>query len=65
MLETFLKLNKKIGFNIAGEGGEYETFVIDAPLFKKKIEIKDFIIKTIDQYTYELLVKKVSLIKKS
>jgi len=65
MLETFSKLNKKIGFNIAGEGGEYETFVIDAPLFKKKIEIKDFDIKTIDQYTYETLVKKVLLIKKS
>ena len=25
------------GINVCGEGGEYETFTIDCPLFKKKI----------------------------
>jgi len=33
-------LNKKYGFNVAGEGGEYETIVVDAPTFKKKINFK-------------------------
>lgn len=33
-------LNKKYGVHIAGEGGEYETFVIDAPIFKKKLVIE-------------------------
>ncbi len=32
-------LAKKSGINAAGEGGEIETTVLDAPLFKKKIKI--------------------------
>jgi len=32
-------LSKKYGINIAFEGGEAETLVIDGPLFKKKIKI--------------------------
>jgi len=32
-------LNKKFGINISGEGGEYESLVVDAPMFKKKIEL--------------------------
>jgi asparagine synthase (glutamine-hydrolysing) len=38
-LENLIALKKKYGINIAGEGGEYESIVLDAPLFKKKIEI--------------------------
>jgi len=34
-------LSKRYGFNIAFEGGEAETFVLDCPLFKKRIEISD------------------------
>jgi diphthamide synthase (EF-2-diphthine--ammonia ligase) len=36
------ELNKKTGLNISGEGGEFETFVVDAPVFKRKIIIQDF-----------------------
>jgi uncharacterized protein (TIGR00290 family) len=32
-------LSRKYGFHLAGEGGEYETFVCDSPLFKKRIRI--------------------------
>lgn len=32
-------LSKKYGFHLAGEGGEYETFVCDSPLFKKRVKI--------------------------
>lgn len=32
-------LNKKFGINIAFEGGEAETLVLDGPIFKKKIRI--------------------------
>ncbi|MGM5483704.1 MAG: diphthine--ammonia ligase [Nanobdellota archaeon] len=35
------KLNEKTGINLAGEGGEFETLVLDCPLFKKKIKIKN------------------------
>src|SRR3989344_65609 len=34
-------LNKKYDINIAGEGGEIETFVLACPLFRKKIRIID------------------------
>ncbi len=33
-------LNKKLGFNIAFEGGEAESLVINGPMFKSKIVIK-------------------------
>ena len=31
---------KKLNINPAGEGGEYETFVLNCPLFKRKLKIK-------------------------
>jgi len=34
------RLNKKIGLNIAGEGGEFESLVIEAPIFSKTINVK-------------------------
>jgi len=33
------KLSERFGINIGGEGGEYETLVIDGPIFKKKLRI--------------------------
>jgi ABC transporter with metal-binding/Fe-S-binding domain ATP-binding protein len=35
------KLFEKYKVNPAGEGGEFETFVLDCPLFSKKLKIKD------------------------
>jgi len=34
------KLQEKYGINPAGEGGEFESFVVNCPLFKEKIKIK-------------------------
>lgn len=42
--ETILELetlNKQRGISISGEGGEYETFVYDGPIFKKKINFDE------------------------
>ncbi len=33
-------LNKKYWIHVAGEGGEFETFVLDCPLFKRGLKIK-------------------------
>jgi ABC transporter with metal-binding/Fe-S-binding domain ATP-binding protein len=41
LIERLSLLGKEFGLSIAGEGGEIETTVLDAPLFKKKIEILD------------------------
>jgi len=38
-LEDLLRLHSKHGINVSGEGGEYETFVCDMPLFKSRIRI--------------------------
>lgn len=35
------QLHKEKSINTAGEGGEFETFVIDGPLFHKRIQIDD------------------------
>ncbi|BAA30359.1 diphthine--ammonia ligase [Pyrococcus horikoshii] len=40
-LEELKKLSEKYGIHIAGEGGEFETFVLDMPFFKAKIVIDD------------------------
>jgi len=41
-VEEVKELNKKYKINPAGEGGEFETFVLHAPgLFKKELKIKD------------------------
>ena len=34
-------LSKKYKINPAGEGGEFETFVLDSPLFKRKLSISN------------------------
>ena len=39
MIERLVELQGKYGLSPSGEGGEIETTVLDAPLFKKKIEI--------------------------
>jgi len=33
------KLQEKYKINVAGEGGEFESFVINCPLFKKKLKV--------------------------
>ncbi|MCD6431368.1 TIGR00289 family protein [Candidatus Bathyarchaeota archaeon] len=41
-VEELVKLSKKYKISLVGEGGEYETLVLDAPLFKKRIKILEF-----------------------
>ncbi len=37
--DEFKELSKKFGFDILGEGGYYNTFVMDGPIFKKQIQV--------------------------
>lgn len=39
VIEDLLRLNKRYGVSIVGEGGEFETLVVDAPFYKKSIRI--------------------------
>ncbi|XP_053142563.1 diphthine--ammonia ligase isoform X6 [Hemicordylus capensis] len=47
-----LELSKKYGVHICGEGGEYETFTLDCPLFKKKIVVdsSDVVVHSADAF---------------
>ncbi|MDH5753864.1 MAG: diphthine--ammonia ligase, partial [Candidatus Bathyarchaeota archaeon] len=38
-VEALMELNRKYSISLVGEGGEYETLVLDAPFFKKRIKI--------------------------
>ena len=40
-LAELIKLSEKTYINVAFEGGEAETLVIDGPIFKRRIEILD------------------------
>jgi asparagine synthase (glutamine-hydrolysing) len=41
-LKEIIKLKEKYKIHPAGEGGEFETFVLNCPLFKKELKIKSF-----------------------
>jgi ABC transporter with metal-binding/Fe-S-binding domain ATP-binding protein len=41
MIGQLSQLSEKYGVSITGEGGEIETTVLDAPMFKQRIEIMD------------------------
>ncbi|KXJ84076.1 hypothetical protein RP20_CCG020970 [Aedes albopictus] len=41
MQPHLLNMKDKYGLNVCGEGGEYETFTLDCPLFKSRIVVDD------------------------
>lgn len=54
---------KKFGFHIGGEGGHYDTIVLDGPIFKKKVKINYKKVKETDNSGY-IKVEKAVLVKK-
>jgi predicted ATP pyrophosphatase (TIGR00289 family) len=62
-IDALIELNKKYGISLVGEGGEYETLVLDAPIFKKRIKIvqKE---KVWEKQSGYLLIKKTELVDK-
>ncbi|MFX0064181.1 MAG: diphthine--ammonia ligase [Candidatus Hermodarchaeota archaeon] len=59
-----VELNKQFGINVAGEGGEYESFVLDCPFFHKKLQIKNSEIKGMGSDSWRLLIKEIALLDK-
>ena len=45
LIEELVALQKEYKISPSGEGGEIETTVLDAPLFRKKIEVLNFTIE--------------------
>lgn len=63
-IDKLLVLHKKYGINIAFEGGEAESLVLDCPLFQKRIFLKEKKIIKENKHTAQLLVKKAMLEEK-
>jgi len=62
-IDALIELNKKYGISLVGEGGEYETLVLDAPIFKKRIKIVERE-KIWENQSGYLLIKKAELVDK-
>ena len=42
MIEELVELREKFEVNPAGEGGEFESLVLNGPNFKKRIQINKY-----------------------
>ena len=62
-VEKIIALARKYGFNPAFEGGEAETLVLDAPLFRKSLKIEGRIRRT-GEYSYIFEITKAELVAK-
>jgi diphthine-ammonia ligase len=54
----FEKLHDKYQFHYCGEGGEYESIVLDCPLYKKRLVLDDVDIVETNDGVGELIIKK-------
>ncbi len=62
-VNLLIKLSEKYGFNPTGEGGEYETFVLNAPNMRYKISVDDYEIRD-EGDSATLIIKSARLIEK-
>jgi len=59
---SFLDKIKKLEVHKFGEGGEFETFVLNCPLFKKEIEIQQAEKEIENKFTGHYIIKKAILV---
>ena len=64
VLKALIELNEKYQVSVIGEGGEYETLVLDAPCFRKRIQLEKARRVWEDGSGY-LLIEEASLEKKN
>ncbi len=62
-ISDLVELNKKYQISLVGEGGEYETLVLDAPFFKKRIQLVQTE-KVWENHSGYLIVEKAKLVGK-
>ncbi len=62
-VDGLVRLNEKIGLNIAGEGGEFESYVTFAPMFKKRIRINSLRMIERDEYTASVVIEDAQLLE--
>jgi ABC transporter with metal-binding/Fe-S-binding domain ATP-binding protein len=62
LANSLLALRNRYGVNVSGEGGEYETFVIDSPLHRASIKLLD-VTTEISRDQSRLIIRKAILEK--
>ena len=63
LIDRLVDLQQKYGLSPAGEGGEIETTVLDAPLFEKQIEVLDYSVE-FKGNSGVFIIKQVRLVSK-
>lgn len=63
-IKNLAELNDKHQISLVGEGGEYETLVLDAPFFKKRIQVLQTE-RIWENHSGYLLVKEAKLVDKA
>jgi len=64
MIAELKELNRRFEININFEGGEAETYTLDSPLFKKRIEIQEMKMHWLNNYGF-LEIKDARLVDKA
>jgi asparagine synthase (glutamine-hydrolysing) len=64
-IDKLVAINKKLGINVAGEGGEFESLALDGPIFNRRIVIEDSEIISESKNTARFVVKKAKLVNKN
>lgn len=64
MLKRLVELNRRYGLHISGEGGEYESLVLDCPLFQSRIVVRESENVIENEHTGRWVVKRAVLEKK-
>ncbi|MBI2671591.1 diphthine--ammonia ligase [Candidatus Woesearchaeota archaeon] len=63
-INEFVSLAKKYGFHPGGEGGPYNTIVLDSPIFPQRLEIVSFEKVMDEKFSGYIDVKEVKVIDK-
>ncbi|MBT5022237.1 diphthine--ammonia ligase [Candidatus Woesearchaeota archaeon] len=63
-VDKLAALDRKFGFNVAGEGGEFESLMIDGPNFSKRIEIIDSKIEMQSEIRGDFIIEESKLVEK-
>jgi len=63
LISVLLSFKENFGTSLLGEGGEFETLVLDAPFFKKRLKIGEYKI-SYENFRGMFLIKKAKLVEK-
>ncbi len=63
-VKLIIELSRKYGFNPAFEGGEAETLVLDAPLFRKRLSITKYMVYRYSEYSARIEILEAFLVDK-